>query len=148
MTEHEQQELHRLKYNMQRLATLAERQCSTIVNLRSELARQAQELDALRRELAEAERRCSTTRAAVALAGSTSEREQAAGYLEEIIKEVECCISQLKAEQALYDGQPQTGQAEDLDTGGGAEALPDGARCAGVALPPSGRGAEADNPTI
>lgn len=98
MTDREQRELQRLEENMHRLIFLVQKQSDEIVALREELASRTVALDETVRMLQEAEQRSSTANIAGALAGSIEGRDQAAEYLAEIIKEVECCIGQLRAE--------------------------------------------------
>lgn len=97
MTQQETDELRLLELNMKRLTELTQRQASLIADLRREIAHQRAEMSALQAQLAEALQRDATARVALSLASDDDQRAEARAYLDEVIKEIECCIRQLGA---------------------------------------------------
>lgn len=105
MTEREQRELRRLEENVLRLGELVQRQSEVIRQLKDKLDASQLALVEMRQRLDEAEQSERNASLAVALSGvSTSGDGQgrevwASDFIASLIKEIECCIGQLRAER-------------------------------------------------
>lgn len=97
MTEQELQELVRLEYNVRRLSEVVTQQTEAIQRLRSQLSESREAERALRTALEEAQRQCRTAEVAASLATASGDSSEASRYLCEIIKEIEDCLSLLRA---------------------------------------------------
>lgn len=97
MTEQEEQELKRLEVNTFRLRELILKQQEVILSLQKALREKVVELEACRVRLAEAEHDRDIRLDAIAF--STMWGADALAHIDEMIKEVSCCIEQLEAEE-------------------------------------------------
>lgn len=97
MTQREIDELRMLQLNMDKLLSLTQGQADLIAQLRQRVADQQREISTLRGQLSEMQQRDTTARAATGLYADGGQREETKAYLDEIIKEIECCMRQLSA---------------------------------------------------
>lgn len=104
MTEREQRELRRLEENILRLSELVHRQSEVIGLLKDKLDASQLALAEMQTRLEEAEQSERSANLAVTLSGLSSSEDGtdqgvwAANFIASLIKDIECCIGQLRAE--------------------------------------------------